>query len=88
MLLGFSAVTALLLVLIYVDQHYRGIVARKDREIHLLNEELTLLRALALAIEMEEFESETEGADDQAAPYTIRYPLVDRPWPVKDGVDQ
>ena len=88
MLVGFSAVTGLLLVLSYVDQHYRGIVARKDREIYLLNEELTPLRALSLAIEMEECESETEGADDQMTPYTIRYPLDDRPWPVKDGVDQ
>lgn len=87
MLLGFSAVTALLLVLIYVDQHYRGIVARKDRQIQLLNDELAPLRALAVAMETEDFEREIEGGDDRPSPYVIGYPLDDRAWPKKDGIE-
>jgi hypothetical protein len=29
-----------------------------------------------------------EPEDDDADLYTIRYPLDDRPWPVKDGVER
>lgn len=89
LLIGYAVVTALLLLLSFIDQHYSGIVARKDREIELLNDELIPLRALADAIEDEEFEREiAEMRSDRPSSYTIRYPLDDRPWPKKDGVDQ
>lgn len=87
MLLGFPVVTALLLVLSFVDQHYSRIIARKDREIELLNNELVPLRAIAEAIEDEELALDMSGArDERPDPYTIRYPLDDAQWPKKDGV--
>lgn len=85
--LYFVTIMALLLLLSYIDQHYSGIVARKDREIRSMHDELVSLRALADAMEAE-FEREMEEArEDHASPYTIQYPLDDRPWPKKDGLE-
>lgn len=88
LLIGYAIVMALLLLLSFIDQHYTRIVARKDREIELLNDELIPLRALADAIEDEEFEREIEEMRGvRPDPYNIRYPLDDAPWPKKDGIE-
>ena len=88
LLIGYAVVTALLLLLSFIDQHYSGIIARKDREIQILNDELVPLRAIAEAIDDEEFEREmAEMRDNRPDPYTIHCPLDDAPWPKKDGTE-
>ena len=88
MFIGYAVVMALLLLLSFIDQHYSGIIARKDREIELLNDELALLRAIADAIEDEEWALDTaDMPPHRPSPYTIQYPLDDAPWPKKDGIE-
>lgn len=89
MLLGFLVIMALLLALSYVDQHYSGIVARKDCEIRSLHDQLARQRVITDEIEDEEWDLDMPDARaDRPDPFTIRYPLDDAPWPTKDGVDQ
>lgn len=89
LLIGYAVAMALLLLLSFVDHHYSGIVARKDREIQLLHDQLARLRAITDAIEDEEWKLDMPDArEEQPDPYTIRYPLDDAPWPTKDGVGQ
>lgn len=79
---------ALLLLLSYIDQHYSGIIARKDREIQSLHDQLAQLRTITDAIQDEEWALDGAGvSDERPDPYTIRYPLDDAPWPKKDGVE-
>ena len=88
LLIGYAVVTALLLLLSFIDQHYSGIVARKDREIQSLHDQLARLRTITDAIDDEEWVLDMSNAREaRPEPYTIRYPLDDAPWPKKDGVE-
>ena len=88
LIIGYVVVMALLLLLSYIDQHYSGIIARKDREIQSLHDQLARLRTITDAIEDEEWALDLPDARmDRPDPYTIRYPLDDAPWPKKDGIE-
>lgn len=88
LLIGYVVVMALLLLLSCIDQHYSRIIARKDREIQSLHDQLARLRTITDEIEDEEWALDLPGARmDQPDPYTIRYPLDDAPWPKKDGIE-
>lgn len=79
---------ALLLLLSFVDQHYSGIVARKDREIQSLHDQLARLRTITDEIDDDDWALDMPDAHDgRPDPYTIRYPLDDAPWPRKDGIE-
>lgn len=88
LIIGFVVVMALLLLFSFIDQHYSGIVARKDREIQSLHDQLARLRAITDAIEDEEWALDTADMPaHRPSAYTIRYPLDDRRWPKRDGID-
>lgn len=79
---------ALLLLLSFVDQHYSGIVARKDREIQSLHEQLARLRTITDEIDDDDWALDMPDAhDERPDPYTTRYPLDGAPWPRKDGIE-
>ncbi len=89
MFIGFAVVTTLLLLLSLIDQHYSGIVARMNREIQSLHDQLARLRTITDEIQDEDWVLYMpDTIEDGPGPYTIRYPLDDRPWPKKDGMDQ
>lgn len=88
LLIGYAVVMALLLLLSFIDQHYSGIVACKDREIQSLHDRLARLRTITDEIDDDDWALDMSGAyDERPDPYTIRYPLDDAPWPRKDGIE-
>lgn len=83
LLIIFVGATGSLLLMSYLSNHYDSIISRQRQTIQ---EQLELIAKLSNHDDDDE-DWELSPRATTLSPYTIQYPLDDRPWPKKDGPD-
>lgn len=82
LLIIFVGTTGSLLLMSYLSNHYDSIISRQRQTIR---EQLDLISRLSNHDDDDDWDLSPRVAPP--TPYTIQYPLDDRPWPKKDGLD-